>query len=315
MGRKRKGDPVHGWVVLDKPYEMTSTQAVGAVKRIFNAQKAGHGGTLDPLATGLLPIALGEATKTVSFVMDGQKTYRFTVRWGIETDTDDREGQIINTSEHRPAEQDVLDVLGGYTGSVLQTPPRYSAIKIAGERAYDKARDGEAFALDAREVQIDELNLVETPGPDETVLEVACGKGTYVRALARDMGRELGCFGHVSSLRRTRVGPFQDSDMISLDKLNDLRHIGAGQACLAEILCSMETALDDIPALAVSGAEAARLKNGQAIVLLGRDAPIFHGTVLVASGGHPVALAEVKQGALHPKRVFNLSGSNRTTLE
>ncbi len=308
MGRKRKGDPVHGWVVLDKPYEMTSTQAVGAVKRIFNAQKAGHGGTLDPLATGLLPIALGEATKTVSFVMDGAKTYRFTVRWGLETDTDDREGQVTNTSENRPEEQDVKNILERFTGAVMQVPPQYSAIKVSGERAYDKARDGDVFALEAREIQIDDLALVETLGADETVFEIACGKGTYVRALARDMGRELGCYGHVSALRRTRVGPFRDSDMISLDKLEDLRHIGAGQACLAEILCSMETALDDIPALAVSGAEAARLKNGQAIVLLGRDAPIFHGTVLVASGGYPVALAEVKQGALHPKRVFNLSG-------
>ena len=308
MPRRKTGRPVHGWVILDKPLGMTSTRAVSAVRRIFNARKAGHGGTLDPLATGLLPIALGEATKTVSFVMDGAKTYRFTVRWGVETATDDTEGEAIATSVVRPSRADIEAVLPRFTGTIEQVPPRYSAIKVAGERAYDIARDGEEPDLAAREVRLDRLDLVAMEGPDETVFEADCGKGTYVRSLARDMGRALGTFAHVTALRRTRVAGFGEDDMISLEKLDELSHIAAGQETLADVLRSMETALDDIPALAVSGADAARLMRGQAVILRGRDAPILHGTVLVASGGNPVALVEVKQGALHPKRVFNLAG-------
>jgi tRNA pseudouridine55 synthase len=308
MARRKTGRPVHGWVILDKPLGMTSTRAVSAVRRIFDARKAGHGGTLDPLATGLLPIALGEATKTVSFVMDGAKTYRFTVRWGVETATDDTEGESIATSGVRPSRADIEAVLPRFTGAIEQVPPRYSAIKVAGERAYDIARDGEEPDLAAREVRIDRLDLVAMEGPDETVFEADCGKGTYVRSLARDMGRALGTFGHVTALRRTRVAGFGEDDMISLEKLDELSHIAAGRETLADVLRSMETALDDIPALAVSGADAARLMRGQAVILRGRDAPILHGTVLVASGGNPVALVEVKQGALHPKRVFNLAG-------
>ena len=308
MPRRRRGRPVHGWVILDKPLGMTSTQAVGAVRRIFDAQKAGHGGTLDPLATGLLPIALGEATKTVSYVMDGAKTYRFTVAWGAETETDDAEGNVVELSDNRPSREDIEQILPEFTGEIMQTPPKYSAIKVDGERAYDLAREGEKVELEARAVTIDSLAIAEMTGSDETVFEAECSKGTYVRALARDMGRRLGAFGHVSALRRTRVGPFDEDDMISLDYLKELSHIPAGQDSLAEHLCSVETALDDIPALAVSGAEAARLKRGQAVILRGRDAPILHGTVLVASGGNPIALAEVKQGAIHPKRVFNLAG-------
>jgi tRNA pseudouridine55 synthase len=308
MARRKTGRPVHGWVILDKPVGMTSTRAVSAVRRIFDARKAGHGGTLDPLATGLLPIALGEATKTVSFVMDGAKTYRFTVRWGIETATDDTEGEAIATSGVRPSRADIEAVLLRFTGMIEQVPPRYSAIKVAGERAYDIARDGEEPELAARDVRIDRLDLVAMEGPDETVFEADCGKGTYVRSLARDMGRALGTFAHVTALRRTRVAGFGEDDMISLEKLDELSHIAAGRETLADVLRSMETALDDIPALAVSGADAARLMRGQAVILRGRDAPILHGTVLVASGGNPVALVEVKQGALHPKRVFNLAG-------
>ncbi len=309
MGRKRKGGrPVHGWLLLDKPVGMTSTRAVSVVRRLFDARKAGHGGTLDPLASGLLPIALGEATKTVSFVMDGAKTYRFTVSWGVETATDDREGPPTATSDDRPDRAAIEALLPRFTGTIEQVPPKYSAIKVEGQRAYDLARDGEEVELAARRVEIDALRLVDMPGPGEAVFETDCGKGTYVRALARDMGRALGCFGHVSDLRRTRVGPFREGDMISLEKLEDLSHIAAGQSDLDEILWSVETALDDIPALAVSGSEAARLVNGQAIILRGRDAPILHGTVLVASGGNPVALVEVKEGALHPRRVFNLTG-------
>jgi tRNA pseudouridine55 synthase len=308
MARRKTGRPVHGWVILDKPLGMTSTRAVSMVRRIFDARKAGHGGTLDPLATGLLPIALGEATKTVSFVMDGAKTYRFTVRWGIETATDDTEGEVIAISAVRPSRADIEAVLPRFTGTIEQVPPRYSAIKVAGERAYDIARDGEEPDLAAREVRIDRLDLVAMEGPDETMFEADCGKGTYVRSLARDMGRALGTFAHVIALRRTRVAGFGEDDMISLEKLDELSHIAAGRETLADVLRSMETALDDIPALAVSGADAARLMRGQAVILRGRDAPILHGTVLVASGGNPVALVEVKQGALHPKRVFNLAG-------
>lgn len=308
MARRRKGNPVHGWFILDKPLTMTSTQAVAAVRRMFNAQKAGHGGTLDPLATGLLPIALGEATKTVSYVMDGAKTYRFTVKWGVETETDDMEGAVAETSAKRPTRADIEAVLGQFTGEIQQTPPRYSAIKVDGARAYDLARDGEVVELEARPVTVTRLDIVEMCGNDKTVFEADCSKGTYVRALARDMGRVLGTYGHVVALRRTRVGPFSEDDMNSLDYLSELSHIPAGQESLTELLCSVETALDDIPALAVSGADAARLKRGQAVILRGRDAPILQGTVFIASGGNPIALAEVKQGAIHPRRVFNLAG-------
>ena len=299
---------MHGWVILDKPPGMTSTRAVGAVRRIFDARKAGHGGTLDPLATGLLPIALGEATKTVSHVMDGAKTYRFTVAWGAETQTDDTEGDVARRSDSRPSRKDIERILCEFTGEIMQTPPRYSAIKVDGARAYDLARGGEAVELEARPVTIESLTIAGMSGVDETVFEAECSKGTYVRALARDMGRRLGNFGHVGALRRTRVGPFDEDDMISLDYLEELSHIPAGRAKLAEHLCSVETALDDIPALAVSGADAVRLKRGQAVILRGLDAPVLHGTVLVASGGNPIALAEVKQGAIRPRRVFNLAG-------
>jgi len=308
MARRKTGRDLHGWVILDKPLGMTSTRAVSAVRRIFDARKAGHGGTLDPLATGLLPIALGEATKTVTFVMAGAKTYRFTARWGIETTTDDGEGEAVATSAVRPTQAGIEAVLPLFTGSIAQVPPRFSAIKVAGERAYDLARGGKEVELDAREVRIDRLDLTAIEGPDAAVFEADCGKGTYVRALARDIGRALGTFAHVTALRRTRVAGFGEDDMISLEKLEELSHIAAGRETPVDVLRSMETALDDIPALAVSGADAVRLMRGQAVILRGRDAPILHGTVFVASGGKPVALAEVKQGGLHPKRVCNPAG-------
>ncbi len=307
MARRKKGDRVHGWVILDKRLTMTSTQAVGAVRRLFNAQKAGHGGTLDPLATGLLPIALGEATKTVPFIMDSTKTYRFTVEWGAETTTDDAEGEITQTSDKRPDEAAIRALLPDFTGLISQVPPQFSALKVDGARAYDLARDGEEVELVAREILIDSFELVSQPDDDHAVFEAVCSKGTYVRALARDMGRELGCFGHVSELRRTQVGPFNEDDMILLDQLDDLRHKGAGQEAMYEYLLPLETALDDIPALAVSAEDAARLRNGQAVIVRGRDAPILQGTILVEHRGDPVALAEMEQGAVHPKRVFNLT--------
>jgi tRNA pseudouridine55 synthase len=306
---KRDKRDVHGWVVLDKPVGMTSTHAVSIVKRLFTAKRAGHAGTLDPLASGCLPIALGEATKTVPFVMDGRKLYEFTVCWGEERDTDDAEGRVIANSDARPTPDAIRALLPSFTGAIEQVPPKYSAIKIDGERAYDLARDGAAVELDARTVQIDRLELIATPDPDHAVLHAECGKGTYVRSLARDMGRALGCFGHVSALRRVAVGPFGAETMILLEQLEALCHrAAAGEASLADALMPVETALDDIPALAVSQADAAKLQRGQAVLLRGRDAPNFRGPVYATASGHLVALAELDRGEIVPKRVFNLAG-------
>jgi tRNA pseudouridine55 synthase len=256
-----------------------------------------------------LPIALGEATKTVPFVMDGRKLYEFTVCWGEERDTDDAEGRVIANSDARPTPDAIRALLPSFTGAIEQVPPKYSAIKIDGERAYDLARDGAAVELDARTVQIDRLELIATPDPDHAVLHAECGKGTYVRSLARDMGRALGCFGHVSALRRVAVGPFGAETMILLEQLEALCHrAAAGEASLADALMPVETALDDIPALAVSQADAARLQRGQAVLLRGRDAPNFRGPVYATASGHLVALAELDRGEIVPKRVFNLAG-------
>jgi tRNA pseudouridine55 synthase len=307
--KKRDKRDVHGWVVLDKPIGMTSTHAVAVVRRLFTARRAGHAGTLDPLASGCLPIALGEATKTVPFIMDSTKTYRFTVQWGEERDTDDAEGRVVETSDARPTREQIEAILPRFLGVILQTPPRFSAIKIDGERAYDLARDGEAVELQPREIEIDRLTLVEQPDPDQAVFETDCGKGTYVRALARDFGRLLGCRGHVSALRRTCVGPFGEPEMISLERLTALcDRAAAGEASLADALWPVETALDDIPALAVNRSDAARLQRGQAVILRGRDAPILQGLVYVTVAGELIALAETGQGQIVPKRVFNLAG-------
>jgi tRNA pseudouridine55 synthase len=307
--RKREKRDVHGWIILDKPVGMTSTHAVSIVKRLFAAKRAGHAGTLDPLASGCLPIALGEATKTVPFVMDGRKAYRFSVRWGEERDTDDAEGRVVATSDARASEAEIRELLPQFTGSIEQVPPRFSAIKVDGERAYDMARDGEDVALKPRTVDIHRLDLVEVPDPDSTVFAAECGKGTYVRALARDMGRLLGCHGHVAALRRTGVGPFTEPDMIPLERLESLCHrAAAGELSLAQVLLPVETALDDIPALAISKADAARLQRGQAVLMRGRDAPVFRGMIYVTASGRLIALAEIDRGEIVPKRVFNLSG-------
>ncbi len=307
--KKPQKRDVHGWVVLDKPVGMTSTHAVAVIKRLFAAKRAGHAGTLDPLASGCLPIALGEATKTVPFVVDGRKTYLFTVRWGEERDTDDAEGRVVNTSERRPDRAAIETLLPRFVGTIEQVPPRFSAIKIDGERAYDLARDGETLEIAPRAVTIHRLDLVEMPDADHAVLAAECGKGTYVRALARDLGRLLGALGHVSALRRSQVRPFTETDMISLERLESLCHrAAAGEGNLADMLLPVETALDDIPALAVSPADAARLQRGQAVLLRGRDAAIVRGTVQVASSDQLVAIAEVDRGEIVPKRVFNLNG-------
>ena len=306
--RRDKRD-IHGWIVLDKPIGMTSTQAVAAVKRLFSAKRAGHAGTLDPLASGGLPIALGEATKTVPFVMDGRKRYRFMVRWGEERDTDDTEGRLVRASDNRPTPQAIRTLLPQFTGLIEQTPPRYSAIKVKGQRAYDLARDGEVVELAPRPVEIHQLTLVEQIDTNLSVFDAECGKGTYVRALARDIGRILGCFGHICALRRTLVGPFGENDMILLEQLEALcNRAASGEASLADALLPVETALDDIPALAVTRADAARLHRGQAVLLRGRDAPNCSGTVYVTVAGRLLALAEIGNGELIPKRVFNLTG-------
>lgn len=289
---------INGWLILDKPVGVTSTHAVSRLKRIFNAKKAGHAGTLDPLASGILPVAFGEATKTVPFVQDGEKAYRFTVRWGAETDSDDSEGAITRTSDERPAPDQIADLLPRFIGTIMQTPPAYSAIKINGERAYDLARDGEEVNLAPRPVTIHALDLVRTD-ENEAVLEAQCGKGTYVRAIARDLGRLLGCFGHVVALRRTRVGPFTEEDSVTLAELE-----AEGAQPFDELL-SVEAGLSEVTCIVVDRAGAARLRRGQSLLLRGRDAPI-EGFAYAACGGVPVAFGPVEGGELVPSRVFNL---------
>ena len=301
---------MHGWVVLDKPVGMTSTHAVAVVKRLFAAKRAGHAGTLDPLASGCLPIALGEATKTVPFVMDGRKVYLFTVRWGEERDTDDAEGRVVAQFRRRGPPRTPS------APCCRASPAPSSRSRRAIRRSRSRASapmiwpaTAKIVELASRPVEIHRLGLVSVPDPDHALFEAECGKGTYVRALARDMGRLLGCLGHVSALRRVSVGPFAEKLMISLEQLEALCHRAAiGEGNLADALLPVETALDDIPALAVSKADAARLQRGQAVLLRGRDAPIFRGTVHVTASGQLIALAEVDRGEIVPKRVFNLAG-------
>lgn len=306
MARRKKGDPVHGWVVLDKPLHMTSTQAVGAIRRAFNAQKAGHAGTLDPLATGILPIALGEATKTVPYAVDGEKCYRFTVRWGAETVTDDTEGAVSKTSDQRPSADDINVLLPRFHGDVEQVPPVYSAIKVDGNRAYDLARDGEPVDLAARTVHIAQLAIEKHNDDGTTVFVAECGKGTYVRAIARDLGRLLGCYGHVIALRRTRVGPFDESNAVTLDAIKSAAENPDAVPPLAQLLQPVEIALADIPELLVSQSDAQSLVRGQAVLIRGRDAPIISGPAYATSKGRLIALGELDKGSLHPTRVFNL---------
>jgi len=312
MGRRRKGDPVSGWINLDKPSDLTSTHAVSRVRRIFNARKAGHAGTLDPLATGILPIALGEATKTVPFLMDADKAYRFEIAWGRTTATLDREGPVLAESAVRPSPEQVAAALPQFVGDIRQVPPAYSAIKVAGERAYDLARAGETVQLEARTVVIHAARVVDAPGADRIVLEIECGKGTYVRALVRDLAAALGACGHVAELRRTRVGAFTEASAVTLEYLEDLGH----KARQSEALLPVETALDDIPALAVTDEDAFRLKQGRSIVLVPRQVDAVKArlkpgsrTVSATAGGSVVALCEMRAGRLEPSRVFHLEKS------
>ena len=289
---------VDGWAVLDKPVGLTSTHAVSRLKRIYNARKAGHAGTLDPLASGILPIAFGEATKTVPFVQDGEKAYRFTVRWGIETNSDDADGEPVEHSDLRPGVDQIVELLPHFTGTILQRPPAFSAIKIAGQRAYDLARDGEIVEIAPRPVTINSLELVATT-EDSATIEAQCGKGTYVRAIARDLGRMLGCYGHVSALRRTRVGPFSEADLVTLATLEESPESAAAH------LLSVEAGLTELPCVVVDRDAAARLRRGQSILLRGRDAPA-EGPAYAACGGVVVATGVVERGELTPARVFNL---------
>ncbi|MEM7291425.1 MAG: tRNA pseudouridine(55) synthase TruB [Pseudomonadota bacterium] len=301
--RKKKGRPVSGWVVLDKPVGMGSTQCVGKIKWLYQAAKAGHAGTLDPLASGMLPLALGEATRTVPYIMDGQKTYRFTVAWGSETNTDDLEGEVINTAEKRPTKQEILDLLPRYTGEIEQVPPKFSAIKINGERAYKLAREGEEVEIEARMVEIDSLKLVSNY-EDAATFEALCGKGTYVRALARDFGRDLGCCGHISELRRVSVGPFLEEDLIPLEKLLELE---GDLAALDAELFTTGTALDDVLEVPLTKEQVHRVRLGNAIVLRGRDAIAHADEVFASAGDELVAIGTVDRGQFKPKRVFQHS--------
>ena len=305
MARRKKGNPVHGWIILDKAQGMTSTQAVGKVRWLYQAQKAGHAGTLDPLATGILPIALGEATKTVPYAVDGLKAYRFTVRWGTETDTDDAEGRATKTSDVRPTRDQIAALLPRFHGEILQTPPQFSAIKIDGNRAYDLAREGEVVPLEPRPVQIDHLDLVEMPDESTAVFEAECGRGTYVRALARDMGRLLGCLGHVTQLRRTEVAAFHEDQAVTIDELEAAHAAEDGGVVLNGYLQPIELALSELLELTVTPSDASRLARGQSVLMRGRDAPIISGEAFAICKGTLVALCQVEKGELVPIRVFN----------
>jgi tRNA pseudouridine55 synthase len=304
--RKPKGRPISGWLILDKPVDFGSTEAVSKIKWLFNAQKAGHAGTLDPLASGMLPIALGDATKTVPYVMDGRKIYEFTVTWGEERSTDDLEGEVTASSGERPVEQAIRDLLPKYTGVIQQIPPQFSAIKIAGERAYDLARDGETVEIPSREVEIFRLTLLGVT-ENKAHFEVECGKGTYVRALARDFGRDLGCYGHISDLRRTFVAPFAEEKMVPLAELTALEEVEDREERLAALdafLIDTAEALSNLPHLRVTDDQAHRLRMGNPVIVRGRDAPLAEADAYATARGKLVAIGEIGEGEFRPKRVF-----------
>ena len=318
MGRRRKkGRAVHGWLVLDKPYDFGSTEAVSKIRWLYDALKAGHAGTLDPLATGILPIALGEATKTVPYIQDGLKRYRFTAKWGAATTTDDTEGEIIATSDHRPSKEDIIAALPNFIGDIDQVPPAFSAIKIAGERAYDLARDGEEVILAARTIRVVDFELIETT-PDQAVFEAVTGKGTYVRALVRDLAQILGTKAHVIGLRRTGVGPFTEDMAVTFDDIlgepvsKETDRAKYTPEHLDGFLVSMEAALADLPSASLSGGDAAKLRQGRTIII---QPPIAKGirgdhvgaieAVLALNDDEPVALCALEGLKLKPFKVFN----------
>ncbi|WP_417693872.1 tRNA pseudouridine(55) synthase TruB [Roseibium sp.] len=308
--KKRPRNTINGWLVLDKPYGLTSNDALSRVKRILSPAKVGHAGTLDPRASGCLPLAFGEATKTVSLMMDGRKIYRFEVTWGLETNTDDTEGEVIATSDVRPAASDIQAVLSEFVGTIMQTPPKFSAIKVDGERAYDLARGGEEVELEARPIDVHRLDLVEASDPEKAVFEAECGKGTYVRSLARDLGRRLGTCGHVTELRRLLVGPFGEEDMVTLEELQesaDAHEEGTGvEGLVEEFILPVREALESLVELPVSQDDAGKIRRGMAVLLLGRDAPLQADEVFASYAGVPVAIGAIEKGRFQPTRVFNL---------
>lgn len=308
MARKRKGNKIDGWIVIDKPYDMGSTKVVGKCRWLTKAQKAGHAGTLDPLATGVLPIAFGEATKTIPFITDAKKTYQFTVTWGETRTTDDMEGDVVESSDHRPSEKDIIAEIPNFIGVIKQKPPAYSAIKIDGKRAYDLARAGEEFEIKEREVEVFDLKLTDSSKGSAT-FEMECSKGTYVRSVGRDLARNLGTFGYISMLRRTKVGIFGIDSTISLEKLEELVH----SAPLEEWILNVVTVLDDILALAVTKEQADFLKNGGFIPrediredLANLSSNCIGVTFKAMEGDKIIALCELDENHLRPVRVFNL---------
>lgn len=300
MARRKKGRAVSGWLVLDKPAGLTSTAVVNKVRWAFDAQKAGHAGTLDPEATGILAIALGEATKTVPYITDASKAYRFTMRLGAATNTDDAEGEVIATSDTRPSDAEITAALPAFTGDIMQVPPQFSAVKIDGERAYKRARDGEEMEIAARPLLVESLELIERPDADTAVLEMVCGKGGYVRSIARDLGDTLSCKGHVLSLRRVWSGPFELEDAVTLAQIEEL----AKAPELDEMLLPLEAGLTDLPELRCTEVAAAKLRNGNPGMVITSE--VEYGDEAWASlNGQAIAVGIYRAGELHPARVFN----------
>ncbi len=299
MARRRKGRDVSGWLVIDKPAGLTSTAVVNKVRWAFDAKKAGHAGTLDPEATGVLAVAFGEATKTVPYVTDALKAYRFTIRLGQATNTDDAEGEVLATSDLRPTDAEIAAALPAFTGDILQIPPQFSAVKIDGERAYKRARAGDEVELEARPLYVEELTLVDRPDPDHVTLDLVCGKGGYVRAIARDLGETLGCLGHVTTLRRTWSGPFDAEDGISLDLIEEL----AKSPDLDAYLRPLEEGLSDLPEARCSVEAAARLRNGNPAQVIATEAE-FGEEAWASHNGEAIAVGTYRAGMLHPTRVF-----------
>ena len=305
--RKPKGRPLDGWLIIDKPAGLTSTDVVNRVKRAFDAQKAGHGGTLDPLATGILPIAFGAATKTVPYVMDGTKLYRFTLRFGEAKDTDDADGQTIETTDVRPSDERIRKELESFRGDIMQVPPIFSAIKVAGERAYDMAREGRPPVLEPRPARVDRFELTERPDPDTAIFEVTSGKGVYMRSLARDLAKACDSLGHIQALRRLRVGPFLEAMAIPMDKLPSMEDTLPASP---DLLLPVTTALADIPALALTETEAAELRHGQAISLVAlmgripRTADPNGGLARAMAGDRVIGLCRLEDGLLRPERIL-----------
>ncbi|MEM6407854.1 MAG: tRNA pseudouridine(55) synthase TruB [Pseudomonadota bacterium] len=299
MARLKKGRDISGWLVVDKPAGMSSNDVVGKVRWAFSAKKAGHAGTLDPDATGILAIALGEATKTVPYITDALKAYEFKVRLGQSTNTDDAEGEVTQSADHRPSDAEIADALPAFTGDIMQVPPQFSAVKVDGKRAYAMARGGAELELQARPLFVDELTLIDRTDEDHVVLHMVCGKGGYVRSIARDLGQALGCFGHVTELRRVWSGPFELSDAVTLEQVEEL----AKDPALDELLLPLETGLTDLPELPTTADGATRLRNGNPGLVLASD--IEYGEEGWASlNGQAVAVGTYKAGELHPSRVF-----------